>query len=78
MDFDIVITDQTMPGLPGDLLAVELLKIRPDIPIILCTGFSERINEEQAKEIGIREYLQKPFTRRELSKAIRNIFDKKK
>jgi PAS domain S-box-containing protein len=77
-EFDIVITDQTMPALPGDLFAIELLKIRPDIPIILCTGFSERINEEQAKKLGIKEYLQKPFTRRDLSQAIRNIFDKKK
>jgi len=63
--------------LPGDLFAIELLKIRPDIPIILCTGFSERINEQQAKKLGIKEYLQKPFTRRDLSQAIRNIFDKK-
>jgi len=74
-DFDVVITDQTMPGLTGDLLAAELLKIRPDIPIILCTGFSEKINEEQAEEIGIRKFLQKPFTRSELSQAIRKIFD---
>ncbi len=77
-DFDIVITDQTMPALPGDLFAIELLNIRPDIPIILCTGFSERIDEEQAKEIGITEYLHKPFSRRELSQAIRNIFDSNK
>ncbi len=73
--YDIVITDQTMPGLSGDLFAVELLKIRPDIPIILCTGFSERINKEKAIELGIKEFLLKPFSRRQLCQSIRNILD---
>ena len=51
--FDLVITDMTMPGLTGIALSQELLAIRPDIPIILCAGFSELVDEKQAREIGI-------------------------
>ena len=51
--FDLVITDQTMPNMTGRDLAKEQMSIRPDIPIILCTGFSEQIDEKKAKEMGI-------------------------
>jgi CheY-like chemotaxis protein len=61
--FDAVITDQTMPGLTGMDLAKQILQIRPDIPIILCTGYSTLVNEEQARAEGIREFAMKPFTR---------------
>jgi CheY-like chemotaxis protein len=71
--FDLVITDMTMPGMTGAGLAVELIKIRPDIPIILCTGFSELITEEQAKNMGIREFLLKPFSFNEIGETIRRI-----
>ena len=73
--FDLVITDMTMPHITGDKLVKEILKIRPDIPTILCTGFSERINEEKAKEIGIRGYIEKPFDRGTLSRIVRNVLD---
>ena len=72
--FDLVITDMTMPGMTGASLAVELMKIRPDIPVILCTGFSELITEEQAKSMGIREFILKPISFREIARLIRRIF----
>ena len=59
--FDLVITDMTMPIMTGGRLTVELMKIRPDIPIILCTGFSERTSEEKAKEMGIKAFIMKPI-----------------
>jgi PAS domain S-box-containing protein len=70
--FDMVITDMTMPNIRGDHLAKELLKIRPDIPIIICTGFSEMISEDKAKNIGIREFIMKPINKKELAVAIRD------
>ena len=75
--FDLVITDQTMPGMTGVQLAKELLKIRPDIPIILCTGHSETVSPEMAKEAGIREFLMKPLAKQELAEAVRRVLDKK-
>ncbi|UCF83595.1 MAG: PAS domain S-box protein [Desulfobacteraceae bacterium] len=74
--FDLVITDMTMPNLTGDKLAKELMKIRPDIPIILCTGFSESITEEKAKEIGITEFSMKPFVMRELAETTRRALSR--
>ncbi|MEQ8220877.1 MAG: response regulator [Candidatus Eremiobacterota bacterium] len=71
--FSLVITDQTMPNMSGIALARELMKIRSDIPIILCTGYSEQVNEEQALSIGIREFIMKPFTMNNLANSIRNI-----
>ena len=69
--FDLVITDLTMPNMTGDRLAQELLKIRPGIPIILCTGFSEHITEEKAKAMGIQELAMKPIVLKELAKTLR-------
>ena len=74
--FDLVITDMTMPNMTGDKLAQELLKIRPGIPIILCTGFSEHITAEKAKAMGIRELVMKPFVMKELAKAMRRALDR--
>jgi PAS domain S-box-containing protein len=71
--FDLVITDEVMPGITGSKLAEELLKIRPDLPIILSTGYSETINRDKAREIGIRELMMKPFGVREVSAAIRRV-----
>ena len=71
--FDLVITDMTMPKMTGDQLALELMKIRPDIPIILCTGFSHKISEEQAKEIGIKAFVMKPLVRRGMADIIREV-----
>jgi CheY-like chemotaxis protein len=74
--FDLVITDQTMPNMTGEMLAKELMGIRPDIPIILCTGYSELISKERAKAMGIREYVMKPLVIRELATTIRKVLDK--
>ena len=73
--FDLVITDQTMPGLTGVQLAVEFMKIRPDIPVILCTGHSDIVTSEDAREMGIREYIIKPINKSELAEAIRRVLD---
>ena len=73
--FDLVITDMTMPNMTGEKLARELVAIRRDIPIILCTGFSEHINEAKAKAIGIQKFVMKPFVMREMAKAIRQVLD---
>jgi len=59
--FDLVLTDQTMPGMSGAELAEVMLVLRPDLPIILCTGYSEQIDEVRAKMLGIRRYLSKPI-----------------
>jgi CheY-like chemotaxis protein len=76
--FDLVITDMTMPNMMGDKLAKELMGIRADIPIVLCTGFSEHITEEAAKEIGIREFAMKPLVTSDLAKTIRRALDRQK
>ncbi len=73
--FDLVITDMTMPVLTGDRLAVKLMEIRPDIPVILCSGFSEAVSEEYAKGIGIREFVMKPLETRSLADIIRRVLD---
>jgi CheY-like chemotaxis protein len=75
--FDLVITDMNMPNLTGKQLAVEMLKIRPDLPIILCSGFSEPISEQSAEELGIKGYLVKPIGIKELAKTVRTILDAK-
>ena len=75
IQFDLVITDMTMPNMTGDRLAAEIMKIRPDIPIILCTGFSGRISEELALEKGIRAFVVKPLEVKELVETVRNILD---
>ena len=71
--FDLVITDMTMPNMTGVALSGELLRIRPDIPIILCTGFSDKISAEKARAVGIRELLMKPVSTHDLTDAIRKV-----
>jgi len=73
--FDLVITDMTMPNMTGDKFAGELSKIRPDIPIILCTGFSALMSKEKADSLGIKGFLMKPVTMRDLSDMIRKVLD---
>ncbi len=73
--FDCIITDQTMPTLTGADLARRLLKIRPNLPIVLCSGFSEAINDEKAHELGIREYIMKPMTTRVLAEAVHRVLN---
>ncbi|MDM8525891.1 response regulator [Desulfococcaceae bacterium HSG8] len=73
--FDIVITDTTMPRLMGDELARELMKIRPDIPIIICTGFNQRITEEKVKAMGIQALVMKPVRSSQMAGMIRKVLD---
>jgi len=65
----------TMPHMTGDRLSSEALKIRPDIPIILCTGYSEKISQERAEELGIRKYIEKPLTKEILANSVRKVLD---
>lgn len=74
-NFDLIISDMTMPDITGDKLAKELKTIRPDIPIILCTGFSEQIDDEKAKLIGIQSLVMKPIVKSSLAKTIRKVLD---
>ena len=73
--FDLVITDQTMPNMTGAELAQKIMGIRPDIPIILCTGFSEVIEKEKAKAMGFRDYVMKPIVKSDIAKIIRRVLD---
>jgi len=73
--FDLVMSDQTMPNMTGEMLAKELIRIRPDIPIVLCTGYSDLISEDKAKILGIKKLIMKPILMREMSEAIRQILD---
>ncbi len=75
--FDLVLTDMTMPKMTGKMLAGEILKIRPEMPVILCTGFSELISEETSREIGIRKFLMKPLSRNDLAATVREVLDGK-
>jgi PAS domain S-box-containing protein len=75
--FDIVITDMTMPNMTGKELTKELMSIRPDIPVILCTGFSEQIDERKAYEMGIRAFVMKPIAVSEIANTLRDVLDKK-
>ena len=73
--FDLVFTDQTMPRMSGSELATELLKLRPNLPIILCTGYSAKVSEEDAKEIGIRKFCMKPLDMMQLASVAREVLD---
>jgi len=75
--FDLVITDMTMPNMTGMELSYKIIKIQPNIPIILSTGFSEFINEDTTKEMGIRAFVMKPFLMSEMANTIRKVLDKK-
>jgi len=72
-DFDLVITDMTMPNMNGDKLAAQLVAIRPDIPVILCTGYSKNISDDSAAKFGIKALVYKPIARVDLSKTIRKV-----
>lgn len=74
-DFDIVITDMSMPTMTGDILFMNIKKIRPEIPVILCTGHSSQIDEQKAADIGISAYILKPLCRNEFIKTIRDVLD---
>jgi CheY-like chemotaxis protein len=69
--FDLVITDQTMPQMTGMRLSEEVLRLRPDLPIILCTGYSETVDAAGARALGIREFMMKPYSVREMAETVR-------
>ena len=75
-EFDLVITDQVMPNMTGTQLARSLISIRPDIPVILCSGFPEDVSTEELKSIGIKEFFMKPISREEIAVIIRAVLDK--
>jgi len=76
--YDLVITDMTMPKLTGEQLARKLMEIKPDIPVILCTGFNETITEEKALAMGIDKFVMKPVVKDELASTIRAVLDNPK
>jgi CheY-like chemotaxis protein len=76
-EFDLIITDQTMPKMTGVTLAEKLLQIRPRIPIILCTGYSDLVSEETARARGIRELVMKPLARKEMVEVIHRVLERK-
>ena len=69
--FDIVITDQAMPHMTGLMFARELLLIRPEVPVILCTGYSENINSKTINDAGIKSFIMKPISKKKIAGAIR-------
>jgi len=75
-NYDILITDMTMPNITGDILAKKILAIRPDLPIIICSGYSKNLTSEKVKQIGAKDLVSKPIVMSSLIKKIRVIFDK--
>ncbi len=76
--FDLIITDMTMPSMTGDKLVKEILNIRPDMPTIISTGFSDNIDADKIKEIGTTDYFEKPFDKRSFAIKVRSVLDGKK
>ena len=74
--FDLVISDMTMPKMTGDQFARQIMSVRSDIPIIICTGFSERIDKERAMSMGIKGFLPKPFSAHDLLRTVRDALNK--
>jgi YesN/AraC family two-component response regulator len=68
----------SMPNMTGVQFAGEIKKIRPDIPIIICTGFSDQVDDEKSKILGIHGFVMKPVIKKELAKTIRNVLDHEK
>jgi PAS domain S-box-containing protein len=73
--FDLVITDYTMPHMTGVDLSIEMMRIRPEIPVILCTGFSQKTMEQRLRASGIRELIVKPFPLKDLARTVRRVLD---
>jgi PAS domain S-box-containing protein len=75
--FDLVISDMTMPHLAGDELAKEIIRIKPQMPVILCTGYSAKIDQQQAKAMGISAFISKPVLKQDMAETIRKVLDRK-
>ena len=74
-EVDLLVSDMTMPQMTGAQLARAAMSIRPDLPVILCTGFSRQLTPEQAQQLGIKGYLLKPIAKHELAEEIRKVLD---
>ncbi|MBU1238731.1 response regulator, partial [Myxococcota bacterium] len=74
-DYDLVITDMTMPEMTGDRLAAKMWEVRPELPVVLCTGYTDRLSREDALRLGMKEYLPKPFDKFHLAQVIRKHLD---
>ncbi len=74
-EFDLVVTDLTMPKMTGDVLAKEIMAVRSDMPVILCTGYSEKITPAKAKAMGIKEVVMKPAVVEEIARTVRRVLD---
>ncbi|MBI5814344.1 MAG: PAS domain S-box protein [Nitrospinae bacterium] len=72
-EFDALVTDQTMPGMTGVELAAGIMKIRPGFPVALCTGFSDSVSADKAREIGVREFMMKPYGTNQFAEAMRRL-----
>ena len=75
LGFDLVISDMTMPHMTGDILASEMMAVRPDLPVIICTGYSDRINQEDALKAGVKALIYKPMTRKDLAATVRSVLE---
>ncbi|MFO7749246.1 MAG: PAS domain S-box protein [Desulfobacteraceae bacterium] len=76
-EIDLVMTDMTMPGMTGETLAKELLQRRPDLPVVMCTGYNENMSEAKALGMGIRRFIEKPVVNRSIAEIIRSVLDEK-
>ena len=74
-DFDLVISDMTMPNMTGDILAANLMKIRPDIPVVLCTGYSRIMSKETSAQLGIKAFISKPIKKEDFARTLRKVLD---
>lgn len=75
--YDLVITDLTMPQMSGDRLALEVAAIRPDLPVVLVTGYSDALESEKIKQKNIKSFLPKPFKKKDLADVVRQVLDGK-
>jgi YesN/AraC family two-component response regulator len=71
--FDLIISDMAMPDMPGDQLIDEILSINPQMPTMICSGYSSRMSKEKAAEMGIQAFVMKPLNKAELAKKVRDI-----
>jgi len=74
--FDLVITDQTMPRMTGYVLAKRILEIKPTVPVVLCTGYSDDVTPEKVENAGIKALIYKPISKKEMARSIGEILDK--
>ena len=77
-NFDLIISDVTMPSMTGDRLAEKVIEIRPDIPVILCTGYNKNISNASSVEIGVKAFVSKPIVKADFAKVVREVLDKAK